>query len=174
MKSSLSKILCALLLSVSHCALFAEDSTPLPDPGEAPKVATVDFENELPTEETHAKAMVRAAAEKRLVMTIFASSACPHCTAFQKGVLTTPEFRAFAKDKVVLVVFDITTYGAMTSFERDMIEALKERYRVEGTPHITVEAPSEKILLDTEGYGGTAVTTIVADLEGLWKGVFEG
>lgn len=172
MKSTFSKTLCTLLLSVSPYALFAEDSTPLPDPENAPKVTAVDFEDELPTEETHAKAMVRAAAEKRLVVTIFASSASPHCNAFQKGVLTTPEFRAFAKDKVVLVVFDITTYGARTSFECDMIEALKERYRVEGTPHITVESPSEKILLDTEGYAGTPTAKIVADLEGLWNGVF--
>jgi thioredoxin-related protein len=163
----------ALVLIYSNAITAEEGSTPLPAKGKAAKVDAVNFEEQLPVADTHAQALVRAAKEKRLVMTLFASSACPHCTAFRQGVLVTPEFRAFAKEKLVLVVFDITRYDAMTEFEKDMIEVLKERYQVKGTPHIVVESRSEKRLLETEGYRGAAATKVVADLEKLWAGVHQ-
>ena len=83
MKKSLLIAACIAFVSISNAA--DEGSTPLPDKGKATATAPVDFQGELPVADTHAAALVRAKKEKRLVMTIFASSACPHCTAFRKG-----------------------------------------------------------------------------------------
>ena len=169
---ALSLVALACLSCASLLPAAEEGSTPLPDPAKVANVTPVDFQSELPTANTHSEALVRAAKEKRLVMTVFASSACPHCKAFRQGVLGTKEFRAFAKDKLVLVVIDLTRFEAMSQFEKDMIDVLKERYQVKGTPHTVIESPSEKKLLESEGYRGSPVEKVVADLAALWQKQF--
>ena len=70
------------------------------------------------------------------------------------------------------MVFDITRYDAMTEFEQDMIEVLKERYQVKGTPHMVIESPAEKRLFETEGYRGATSDKVVGDLQKLWTTTF--
>jgi thioredoxin-related protein len=166
-------LLCTALLIASFSLVAAEPgSTPLPEKGKVPAVKPVDFDGQLPEAKTHDEALARAAKEKRLVMTIFASSACPHCKAFREGVLGKDVFRAFAKDKLVIVVFDVTQLEAMTPAEQAVVASLEEKYNVEATPHIIVESPSHKILLTTQGYAGSEAAKVVADLTKLWTKEF--
>ena len=161
-----------LTVPITHAA--EEGASPLPEKGATPKVEAQDFEGGLPIANSRAEALVRAKKENRLVVTIFASSACPHCTAFRQGVLANETFKAFAKEKLVLVIFDLTRFDAMTQFEQDMISILIERYQVKGTPHLVIEAPTEKKLLETEGYRGTPGDKVVADMQKLWSSAFPG
>lgn len=164
----------ALLISAFPVLAKEPDSTPIPKktPAEA-EVKPIDFEGQLPMAPSHAEALVRAAKEKRLVLTLFASSTCPYCKAFREGVLITPEFRAFAKEKLVLVVFDLAQLGAMTRAEQTTVDVLRDRYKVKGTPHMVLEAPSEKVLLDTEGYQRSEAARMLAEFTKFWEDTFK-
>lgn len=100
----------------------------------------------------------KAAAEnKRLVVEFTGSTWCPPCKALHAEVLTSAEFKAWARDKV-LVVLDFPRASERTP-ERIAADPalaklmkLKEEFGVSGFPTLFVFDPAGRLLGQQVGY----------------------
>src|ERR1700739_3376409 len=83
------------------------------------------------------KAEAKAKAEKKLVLMDFTGSDwCHPCMALHKNVLTSPEFEAYAKTNLVLVVVDFPQSKPQTEELRKANDRLKDKFQIEGFPTI--------------------------------------
>lgn len=113
----------------------------------------------------------KAAAEKKLLVVEFTGSTwCPPCKALHAEVLTSAEFAAWAKDKV-LVKLDYPTSKERTPEKIAADPALaklmqlKEQYAVPGFPTLFVFDAQGKELGRQVGYGkGTGTAAYLAKL----------
>ena len=101
----------------------------------------------------------RAAAEnKRLVVEFTGSTWCPPCKALHAEVLTSAEFKAWAQDKV-LVMLDFPRAGERTpekvaaNPELAKLMKLKDEFGVSGFPTLFVFDPAGRPLGKQVGYG---------------------
>ena len=120
---------------------------PPPEPAE-PVVSewTTDF----------AAAKERASRENRAIFLQFTGSDwCSPCIMFDKVVLSHPEFIAYARKRLVLVVVDFPRKRPLPQEIADQNEALKKLYDVRGFPtSIIVDATGRK-LGHTGGYNAS-------------------
>ena len=90
------------------------------------------------------KALAQAKTEKKLVVMDFTGSDwCHWCIKLDKEVFSTPEFKQYAKDNLVLVEVDFPREKSIDPQTKKQNEALQEQYKVEGYPTV--------IVLDSEG-----------------------
>jgi thioredoxin-related protein len=84
-------------------------------------------------------AQAKAKAENKLVLMDFTGSDwCSWCIKLHKEVFSTPEFKEYAKDKLVLMEVDFPQTKKQTKALKKANEALQEKYKIEGFPTIVV------------------------------------
>ncbi|MDB6108963.1 MAG: trxA [Pedosphaera sp.] len=112
------------------------------------------------------KAQAQAKAEKKLVLMDFTGSDwCPPCKALHKNVLTSPEFEAYAKTNLVLVVVDFPRSKEQSEELKKSNEALKDKFNIEGFPTVILLDGNGKQLSKETGYGGASPKEFIAGLE---------
>jgi thioredoxin-related protein len=90
-------------------------------------------------EEDYAKAVARAKTEKKMLLLDFTGSDwCPPCMKLEKEVFSTPEFKNYAKDNLVLMEVDFPQYKQLAKPLEAQNWKLKEEYGVEGFPMLIV------------------------------------
>lgn len=112
-----------------------------------------------------AAATALAAKEKKPLLVDFTGSDwCGWCIKLKKEVFDTPEFAAWAKDKVVLVEIDFPRQKAQADAVKQANIALAQKHGVEGFPTIVLLDAAGKEL-GRLGYqkGGPQAWTAAAD-----------
>jgi len=107
----------------------------------------------------------QATATKKPILADFTGSDwCGWCIKLKKEVFSTPEFAAWAKDKVVLLEVDFPNAKPQPEALKAENRGLAEKYAIEGFPTILVLDASGKEL-GRLGYlaGGPAVWIAAAD-----------
>jgi protein disulfide-isomerase len=117
-----------------------------------------------------AKAQEKAKAEKKMVLIDFTGSDwCPPCKKLHETVLVSEEFKAFAKDNLILVEIDFPNSKPQTPELKAANKKLGEQYKIKGYPTVIVLDGEGKELFKKVGYGGTSAKDYVADLAKLKK-----
>lgn len=117
--------------------------------------------------ETLVEAQSQAKSEHKLLMVVFKAYYCSHCKEFAEKVLDQPVFRTFAEQHLVMMIYDIAKPEDLPESERVVERSLEDKYQVTSTPTILVFDPEGKQLLRTEGYAGSPVEKVVANLNKL-------
>lgn len=92
-------------------------------------------------------ALAKAAAENKLVLVDFTGSDwCSACIMLRRNVLDTPDFRAYAADKFVLMEVDLPQRKSFDPALRKKNEAIAARYGIAGYPTILVLNPQGEVL----------------------------
>jgi thioredoxin-related protein len=108
-----------------------------------------------------------AAAEEtgRPILTVFTGSDwCQHCRTLERNVLETDTFRAWAEDRVVLLMIDLPQEG-ITLDERKARSRVCIKYGIRSFPSVVLVAPDGAAIATQSGYRGQAAETWVAALE---------
>lgn len=105
-----------------------------------------------------------AKAKKPILADFTGSDWCGWCIKLKKEVFSTPEFAAWAKDKVVLLEVDFPRKSPLAEAQKRENEALAEKYKIDGFPTILILSPDGKEL-GRLGYeeGGPKAWTAAAD-----------
>ena len=81
----------------------------------------------------------------RPVLALFTGSDwCPYCVKLKKNFLDTPEFKAFAKDNVILFFADFPDGVKLPAGLRIQNEDLAKKYGVNGFPTTIIISPKGK------------------------------
>jgi len=116
------------------------------------------------------KALAQAKSEKKAVLIDFTGSDwCPPCKALPNNVLTNPEFGAFAKKHLVLVLADFPNNKPQSAEMKKSNKALSEKFGVTAFPTVIVLDANGRQLSKDEGYGGQDAKEFVAKLAKLVK-----
>lgn len=112
------------------------------------------------------EAIATAEQTGRPVLTIFTGSDwCPHCHTLEQQVLKTDTFRAWAEDRVVLLMIDLPREG-ISKEERQVRSRVCIKYGVRTFPSALLIGPDgRKIALQT-GYLGQSPENWVATMNG--------
>lgn len=111
------------------------------------------------------EAMAAAERSGRPVLTIFTGSDwCPHCITLEKKVLETPEFLAWAEDRVVLLMIDLPQQG-ISQAERTSRSRVCVKYGVRTFPNTVLIAPDGAKIMAQSGYHGQAPAAWMAALD---------
>jgi thiol-disulfide isomerase/thioredoxin len=94
---------------------------------------------------------------------------CPPCKALHSNVLTNPEFIAFAKKHLVLVLADFPNQKPQSAELKKSNQALSERFGITGYPTVIILDANGKELRKDVGYGGEDVKSFLAKLATLAK-----
>lgn len=112
------------------------------------------------------KALQQAAQEKKVVLLDFTGSDwCAACMKLKKDVFSTPEFQAFAKEKLVLVEVDFPIKKKLSPEQTAANKKLEEQFQIEGYPTVLLVDPSGKKLGAEEGYAGGGPKAYLKRLE---------
>ena len=119
--------------------------------------------------EDQPKAVAQAKAEKKLVFMDFTGSDwCPWCQKIDKEVFSTPEFKQYAKDHLVLVRLDFPQETPQDPAIRKRNIALGQQYNTEGVfPLQVVLSPEGKTIKVFEGFPQGGVQELLAQLKQL-------
>lgn len=111
------------------------------------------------------EAMAAAEQSGRPVLTIFTGSDwCPHCVTLEKNVLESPEFLAWAEDRVVLLMIDLPQQG-ISQDERQIRSKVCIKYGVRTFPNTVLIAPDGAKITAQSGYRGQTPQAWLAALE---------
>lgn len=81
----------------------------------------------------------------RPILALFTGSDwCPHCVKLRNKFLNTPEFKAFAKDKVILFFADFPGKTKLPDGLRIQNEKLAKQYGIRGFPTTVIISPKGK------------------------------
>lgn len=102
--------------------------------------------------------------KKALIMDFTGSDWCGWCKKLDKEVFSTPEFKAWAKDKAVLLEVDFPQGKPQSKELQAQNQKLQEQFKIEGFPTIVITDAAGKEL-GRLGYqkGGPAAWTAAAD-----------
>ena len=132
--------LCTALLATAAFLTFA----PTPNLRAQSKPGWVDNEP---------KALEKAKAEKKMVLMDFTGSDwCGWCIKMDKEVFSTPEFKDYAKDNLVLVELDFPRQKYISPQTKKQNAELQAQYKVEGFPTLVVLDADGKELKTFGGY----------------------
>lgn len=82
--------------------------------------------------------------KKPMLVLFTGSDWCYWCKRLEKNILSTPEFKKFAKDKVVFLFLDFPQSKRMSASERTQNQTLARKYKVRGYPSMMVISASGK------------------------------
>ena len=112
------------------------------------------------------QALARAKAGNKMVLIDFTGSDwCPWCVKFDKDVLSTGKFAAYAQSKLVLVLADFPNHTAQSSALKQANEELKKQFQVSGFPTLVVLNSSGKEIGRQVGYASGGPSAFIAQLE---------
>lgn len=114
----------------------------------------------------YAAAMTAAEETGRPVLTVFTGSDwCLHCRTLERNVLETDTFRAWAEDRVILLMIDLPQEGISLD-ERKARSRVCVKYGVRSFPSVILVAPDGSAIAAEKGYRGQAASTWVATFDG--------
>ncbi len=103
--------------------------------------------------EDYAKALEKAKAEKKnLLLDFTGSDWCGYCKALDQEVFSTPQFKSWAKDNVVLVKVDFPKHTPQNAKVKQQNSELKSKFPFSGYPTVLVVDPEGKQLSRAGGY----------------------
>ena|ERR1700677_3644282 len=89
--------------------------------------------------EDYAQSVAQGKAEKKLVLLDFTGSDwCGWCMKLDKEVFSTPEFKDYAKDHLVLVEVDFPQHKPQDGKTKAQNDKLQAKFKIEGYPTIIV------------------------------------
>lgn len=116
------------------------------------------------------KALTKAKAEKKMVLLDFTGSDwCGWCVKLDKDIFSTPDFKAYAKDNLVLVELDFPNKKQQSEKLKAQNQKLKSEFGVKGFPTIVVLNSEGKKVGELVGYtpgGPSAFIAKVNELKG--------
>lgn len=118
--------------------------------------------------EEPAEAQAEAKASGRPILIAFTGSDwSSHCMAMDLEVLSTPEFKAYAADHLVLLRIDFPRELALPGEVAEQNEALRERYRVVDLPTFLLTSSEGAPLARVRGYQPGGPSLFIEHLEAL-------
>jgi len=102
-------------------------------------------------------ATAKAAAQeqqKPMLLNFTGSDWCGWCMKLEKEVFSTPAFKNYAREHLILVKIDFPKHKALPDPEKEQNDTLAAKYQVKGYPTLVLISPEEQILLSQEGYDG--------------------
>ena len=116
------------------------------------------------------QALNQAQSENKLVLLDFTGSDwCPWCIKFDQEVLSTDQFAAYAKDKLVLVKLDFPRHTQQDPALKQANQELFQKFNVDGYPTYILLDSSGKELGRQVGYRPGGPTAFIAELDGFSK-----
>jgi len=116
------------------------------------------------------KALAKAKAEKKMVLLDFTGSDwCGWCVKLDKDIFSTPDFKAYAKENLVLVELDFPNKKQQSEKLKAQNQKLKSEFGVKGFPTIVVLNSEGKKVGELVGYtpgGPSAFIAKVNELKG--------
>lgn len=114
----------------------------------------------------HAAAMAAAKKEKKPVLLLFTGSDwCPPCKKLHAEVFASDEFKAWAKDKVVLLELDFPRNKEQPAELAKQNKELQKEFKVSGYPTVIFVDAKGKKLHSSSGYGGEGVAAWIKKVE---------
>jgi len=111
-------------------------------------------------------ALNQARSEKKMVLLDFTGSDwCPWCIKFDRDVLSTGQFAAYAKSKLVLVKVDFPRHSPQSKELKHANDGLSKRFGVDGFPTYVLLNQSGKELGRQVGYAEGGPNAFIAELE---------
>ena len=118
--------------------------------------------------ENQQAALAKAKSEKKLILMDFTGSDwCGWCIKMDKEVFDTAEFKAFAKDNLVLVELDYPNKKQLAPETVAQNEKLQKQYSVDGFPTLIVLDSEGKTLKTFGGYQKGGAAAFIAELKKL-------
>jgi len=112
----------------------------------------------------HDEALEAARESGRPVLTVFTGSDwCPHCVTLEKNVLESAEFRAWAEERVVLLMIDMPKSG-ISRETRQARSRVCLKYGVQSFPSTVLATPEGDPITVKAGYSGESPATWIAAL----------
>lgn len=113
------------------------------------------------------QALAKARTEQKLVLLNFTGSDwCPWCIRLEKEVFSTPEFAAYAKTNLILVLVDFPRKKQLSEDQKKANSKLAAKYGIEGLPTLVV-LDSTGNQLGKLGYEPGGPSRVIAKLEKL-------
>lgn len=121
--------------------------------------------------EDYAKAVEKAKAEKKnLLLDFTGSDWCGYCIALDKEVFSTPKFKSWAKQNVILVKVDFPHNTPQSAKIKAQNSELKKKYPFGGYPTIIITDADGKELKRKTGYSpGSGPAAYIEALGGTSK-----
>lgn len=120
--------------------------------------------------DNYAQAVQQARAEKKYLLLDFTGSDwCTFCKAFDREVLETPQFKAWAKKNVVLVQVDFPHQTPLSDAVKSQNSTLAAKYPLKGYPTVVITDTTGRSLARVNGYRPGAGSSYVRDLETMLK-----
>ncbi len=111
-------------------------------------------------------ALNQARSESKMVLLDFTGSDwCPWCIKFDRDVLSTAQFAAYAKSKLVLVKVDFPRHTPQSNALKQANEGLSKRFGVDGFPTYLLLNSAGKELGRQVGYAEGGPDAFIAELE---------
>jgi thioredoxin-related protein len=112
------------------------------------------------------KALSQAKTERKLILMDFTGSDwCPACILFHDQVAMSPEFAAYAKTNLVLMIVDFPNKAPQNDALKSANLALQKKYEAEGFPTLILLNADGKELGRQLGYDSSGPKAFIAKLE---------
>ena len=112
------------------------------------------------------KALEIAKKEKKQVLIDFTGSDwCPPCIALKKNVFDSKEFKAYAKDNLVLVELDFPRRKKIEAEQKAYNRTQQKKYGIRGFPTVILLDAKGKELLKSVGYRKGPVSAYINKLK---------
>lgn len=115
------------------------------------------------TDYSQAKAAAQAQG-KPLFLDFTGSDWCGWCMKFDKEVFSTPQFKAYAQDNLILVKLDFPQQKPQSAAEKSQNAELQQQYGVHGFPTLMLLSSNEKELFRQGGYTDGGPEPFIAKL----------
>ena len=117
------------------------------------------------------QALAKAKTDKKMVLMDFTGSDwCGWCIKMDKEIFSTPEFKKYAQDNLVLVELDFPHKKQLPPATKQQNDALAKQYGVQGFPTTVVLDSEGKTVKVFGGYVEGGATAFIATLEKLKTG----
>jgi thioredoxin-related protein len=122
--------------------------------------------SELPWVSDLPKALEQAKAENKIVLLDFTGSDwCVWCKKFDNDVLSQPEFAAYAKTNLVMVMLDFPNAKPQSDSVKKANKNLQDKFKVDGFPTYVALTPDGKEIGRQVGYLSGGPQAFIAELE---------
>jgi len=149
-----------------HLQALRQPTPPPPSDTDTTPPASAEPTSELAWGTDLPAALNQARSEKKRVLLDFTGSDwCPWCIKFDREVLSTDKFAAYARDKLVLVLLDFPRTKPQSATLKQANEALAKQFGVKGYPTYVLLNNSGKELGRQVGYAEGGPDAFIAELE---------
>lgn len=112
-------------------------------------------------------AMAAAKSGNKMMLADFTGSDwCPPCISLAKNVFGTDEFKAFAKDNLVLLEVDFPRRKPISDEQKKKNDELSQKFNIEGFPTVILFSPDGKELNREVGFDGSPVNDYINKIKG--------